>query len=201
MENSFINDDLLDFIDPIYGSGDSFLASPSEKKLPKQLINSHSTLSQYRNYYKKKIFEDNLSFFRALELFFLRQDAWRAHRSSERRVMNLYARYVHGTKCIPAYPPAHFPGVRLEEMNFLETIFQIKILVYSKDWLNDGIPKRLFESDKAEFDKTLLLDLTSSHFSLVGNKSAYLCHYPCLKCKRIFNNSNYCRKHKCISRI
>jgi hypothetical protein len=165
--------------------------------LAETIIHSHTVVTQIMNHHTNmKPFKDNLSFFRALQLFRRRQVNPAARRASEKDMLKMYATYCQqfSTTTTP------FPGVKLKEMTFLETLFQNKILVYQKDWLNDKMPECLFDNDEANFQTTITLDYTSNHFSLIVNKRVYLKQYPCLYCSQRFDKCKDLWNHKRIAK-
>jgi hypothetical protein len=151
-------------------------------------------------------FDDNLCFFRALALFKLRQDKPWSQRVSEKNVKMLYDKYCrergkvkYGSLSITSFP-VEMGKTFLEELPYLQNIFQTDIHVYSKDWINNGVPNYLYGDEKSK-KYNLMLDLTSNHLSLIVNKCAYLKHYSCTKCKRRFDDSralwNHLRMKNC----
>ena len=119
------------------------------------------------------IYRDNLCLFRCLALHLGREAA------------ALYAEYTDT-------PVRHFAGVTLDELDKVETTFDVNVVVYKLDEITDGkTTAELVRRSPCQYIETMYLNLYEAHFSYIKDIRMYSHSYKCSKCEQALWESSW----------
>lgn len=150
--------------------------------LPDYLKRNKGLFSLVKSPQTKKVYNDNLCFFRALSL----SNGFKVDRL-EKETKRLFKSYCHQV----SVDPAEFKGICLDELEDLSRIFDIGINVYHQKMNRET--ELIFRTIKQ--DNILYLNLFNDHFSYISDFAKYCNTYKCAKCFKIFNHNGNYRQH------
>ena len=151
--------------------------------LPDYLKNNKGLVSLVRSANnKKKLYSDNLCFFRCLALF-----NGFPIRGLENETKHLFRVYCEQA----LLDPAEFDGILLDQLEDASRIFGVGINVYHQK--ENRETEIIFRSLKQ--DNILYLNLFADHFSYISDFSKYCNSYKCIKCIKIFNHNGNYKRH------
>ena len=84
----------------------------------------------------------------------------------------LYAKYTD-------QPVETFEGVTVDELNKVETVFEVNIIVYNRSVISAQLVRRSL----GKFANTMYVNLHETHFSLIHDIKGYCQSYKCSKCE------------------
>ena len=84
----------------------------------------------------------------------------------------LYAKYTD-------QPVETFEGVTVDELNKVETVFEVNIIVYNRSVTSAQLVRRSL----GKFANTMYVNLHETHFSLIHDIKGYCQSYKCSKCE------------------
>ena len=140
----------------------------------------------------KKLYQDNLCFFRALSIVLscTCNKNCRCNSPNLSKTRQLFQLWKE--KTLFTGTPKSFQGIKLEDLLSLESLFSVSIRVFSLQ--HNGVGSCIWSS-KSQHKTKLLLNLYENHFSLIKDLSSYTKSWICQHCKNNFAQSSNLKRH------
>ncbi|XP_060578349.1 metacaspase-2-like [Ruditapes philippinarum] len=155
--------------------------------LPKYILHSKSIVSFQKNPYTKRLYADNLCFFRCLSYHKIKNIQCE---TLTKEFHNTWIQYCSTKKL-------KLTDVTLNRMCDLEQCFETNINVYELS--EDKTVQVLYRSREVfsgETNKTMNLNLFEDHLSYVSTFSSYALKFQCRLCDKLFNRKDNLLQHQ-----
>ena len=141
--------------------------------LPDYVKNNKAIFGLEKDCYSKTTYNDNLCLFRCLALHLGREAA------------ALYAEYTDT-------PVRHFAGVTLDELDKVETTFDVNVCVYKLvPTGNEKTKAEIVRRSLCSYAQTIYLNLYETHFSYIKDINTYCHSWRCRNCETSLWKSPY----------
>ena len=141
--------------------------------LPDYVKNNKAIFGLEKDCYSKTTYNDNLCLFRCLALHLGREAA------------ALYAEYTD-------MPVRHFAGVTLDELDKVETTFDVNVCVYKLvPTGNEKTKAEIVRRSLCSYAQTIYLNLYETHFSYIKDINTYCHSWRCRNCETSLWKSPY----------
>ena len=158
--------------------------------LPQYITNNKAVIALQKDEHNNFAYQDNLCFFRCLAVH-MQKDP---HAIQEATETLFYECYGHRDT-------AGFPGVKENELDELETKFELNINVYRLLEYGEEATCEVVRRSHVDYPDTMSLNLYEAendvfHFSYISDFDKYAKSFSCYSCRRLFDHAGHCNKHQ-----